>query len=429
MTPDYETNAINRILVLVVMILAIILILPQAALGSCGGYLTDYLACIQTHDLNECACCVVTQSGTRSLSDLCPSLMQTGYCTKPIGVAITAPNVEIIGDINKPIYSTNPCPCCSVGILVAKINSNGIDGLNGVVIRNVNVKGWSNGIFFWKATGSTIKDSSMSENGHGIFLFNAQMNYIYSNHIFDNTKQVIMNPAGIGLESFSHTTGTTNNQIYDNIFDNPDNVAFYGPQKPNTWNIYSLGAGNIIGGTNKGGNYWADNGGGYSENCACGPDGFCTRGYDVKHDTGIGSPTDNTDTRPLCPYLSIEVNPQTLFWSLDPRENNGINLYPAVFTDPPIEIHLQSGSNWQVVLTPTQGGHLYSSALGKSLTHELEIGEDNGMPIQWRSVNSFSTQNSGGIYDFTYDLRQKVEWIDPPSQYSIRLEFIATPVI
>ena len=99
-----------------------------------------------------------------------------------------------------------------------------------------------------------------------------------NNNIVKNSK-IENNTYGIWIGS-----GYSNNKIFNNLFNNTDNVYLIGTINQNIWNttrqlgtrIYS--AGNYIGG-----NYWTNStGNGYSDTCTdSNTDGFCDNAYDI----------------------------------------------------------------------------------------------------------------------------------------------------
>ena len=119
-----------------------------------------------------------------------------------------------------------------------------------------------------------IYNNTIYSNYYGIQLdTTATNNTLYDNRIYSNTYGIYMNGAGNGEV----------NLIYNNLFNQTDNVKF-GTVYANNWNttnqtgtrIYSIG-------TQIGGNYWTNStGNGYSDTCTdSNIDGFCDDYYNL----------------------------------------------------------------------------------------------------------------------------------------------------
>jgi len=192
-----------------------------------------------------------------------------------------------------------------VGIYLESSSSN--NNLSGSNASN----NWD-GIYLVSSSNNTLTGNNASYNGDGIDLYLSSNFNTLSNNIASN------NIIGIWLQSSSNNTlngnnasnnnnyginleSSSNNTIYDNIFNNTNNF-YFSPSNINTWNTTLQSSTNIIGGSNLGGNFWANPGGtGFSQTCAdADMDGICDLNYTLD--------TNNIDYLPLKSHATITVN-------------------------------------------------------------------------------------------------------------------------
>ena len=153
--------------------------------------------------------------------------------------------------------------------------------------------------------GNLIKDNTMN----GVDLFGSSFN-ISGNTISGNGNR------GINVDA-------SNNLIFDNYFNNTQNVEVSGAQI-NTWNTAKTSGTNIIGGSNLGGNYWANpSGTGFSQTCTNAGDGICTAAYTIA--------TNNIDNFPLTNNFAPVIPAPVANFTATPR--NGTAPLPVSFTD------------------------------------------------------------------------------------------------
>jgi parallel beta-helix repeat protein len=148
------------------------------------------------------------------------------------------------------------------------------------------------GIDFYQTSSNTLSNIISSSNNYGFYIRYSVSNTIKNSIIQNNTEY------GIYLQA----SGDPENLIYNNLFNNTNNIYFDEGIYANNWNttrqtgsrIYSLG-------TEIGGNYWTNpDGNGYSDTCTdADKDGFC--------DDPFVLATDNVD------YLALsdEYSPPT----------------------------------------------------------------------------------------------------------------------
>jgi len=152
-----------------------------------------------------------------------------------------------------------------------------------------------------------IYNNTIHSNYYGIQLdTTATNNTIYDNRIYSNTYGLYMNGAGNGEV----------NLIYNNLFNQTDNVKF-GTVYANNWNttkqtgtrIYSIG-------TQIGGNYWTNStGNDYSDTCTdSNTDGFCDDYYNLTNG--------NIDWLPLSDEYVPNLPPNCTFISQSPADIN-----------------------------------------------------------------------------------------------------------
>ena len=148
----------------------------------------------------------------------------------------------------------------------------------------------SNGISLSFSSNNTLSGNKASSNNkYGIYLSYSSKNTMNGNNVSSN------NDNGISLNSDYLYSSSIDNTIYNNIFNNTNNIKFYDPDI-NTWNTTRRSGTNIIGGSLLGGNFWAyPNGTGFSQTCRdVNSDGICDQSYILN--------TKNID------YLPISMN-------------------------------------------------------------------------------------------------------------------------
>ncbi|ACL16053.1 periplasmic copper-binding [Methanosphaerula palustris E1-9c] len=179
--------------------------------------------------------------------------------SEPVCIEIRSSDVKLEG--NGHIISGNDVSN-SCGVLV-----HGSSALSNVTVRNIVVKDWYFGVYFWNVksssirnvdarsdyfgislnpgTGVSITGNILRGNTHGLVLTSSTGTTITDNHIFGNEGD------GISIVSSSGNT-ITNNEL-----NNAKNVGFVGSTGSNTWSGSVTSGRNIIGGPVTGGNYWA----------------------------------------------------------------------------------------------------------------------------------------------------------------------------
>lgn len=174
--------------------------------------------------------------------------------------------------------------------------------------------------------------SASGANSSGIIVDNVVNSTINSNKISGNS-------IGINLNQ------SCNNTIYDNLFNNTNNVRISDTNFSNIWNTTNSGGSNIIGGPSIGGNYWAKpEGSGFSQTCNdTDKDGFCNSGFviganntdylplnlDPSIDIELFMNGDDADT-PLGPYVRYYYK---LYWNYSITNNGNINLTNVTVND------------------------------------------------------------------------------------------------
>ncbi len=142
------------------------------------------------------------------------------------------------------------------------------------------------GIYLYSSPYNSFTDLVLSENNQGMYLYGGSIfNTLNDSIVAGNTQY------GFYLYSPIYSATPFANNIYNNLINNTNNVAFQGTillnfwttrQTPQPGNKYVLGS-NIIGGNYSGGNYWATPlGNGFSETCI--PDGLsgiCNSTYTI----------------------------------------------------------------------------------------------------------------------------------------------------
>ena len=164
----------------------------------------------------------------------------------------------------------------------------GLADYNTIVNNTVNSNGGYGGILLYNANNSYIAGNTINANTYGIYVRSwygwmqtspgsSDHNTIIDNNIINNS---IAGVVMASLTAYGVEHRTENNTIYNNYFNNTDNIYFAGPKYENTWNITNTTGPNIIGGLYLGGNYWSD----YTGNDGNG-DGFGDTAYNITDGT------------------------------------------------------------------------------------------------------------------------------------------------
>ena len=161
------------------------------------------------------------------------------------------------------------------------VNSNTVTGLyigvfgsNNNISNNIAKYNGGYGIFLAYVSNNMIHNNILDSNRGGILIDTS-----YNNTIINNTAS---NNSNHGIYLRYSSVNQTYNQIYNNYFNNTDNV--YLPETiQNHWNRTKILGTNIIFGQQIGGNFWANpTGTGFSETCVdANKDGFCDMPYTI----------------------------------------------------------------------------------------------------------------------------------------------------
>jgi len=149
---------------------------------------------------------------------------------------------------------------------------------------------------------ATVANNTLAQNDIGLRLKN-HVHTVTGNDVDDSgTYGLYIDTDGNTIANNSvDASGTAgvyfasgkDNLLYNNYFNNADNVAFDGSPDANTWNVTRRNGANVVGGSTIGGNYWATPSG----------DGDSQRWDDADGDGILDRPhtvaTDNVDSLPL----------------------------------------------------------------------------------------------------------------------------------
>lgn len=184
--------------------------------------------------------------------------------------------------LNNNNASSNNAMWNAAGISVEYSNNNTLSGNN--------ASDNDHGVRLYYSNINTIKDNNISYNGLDGVNLDGNNNTLTGNVISDNG--LYYGSPGISISA------SNNNSIYNNIFNNINNIKFY-DSNTNIWNITRQSGTNIIGGPYQGGNFWGNpNGTGFSQTCPdMNSDGIC--------DDPLVLETNNTDYLPLSWLPSI----------------------------------------------------------------------------------------------------------------------------
>jgi len=162
-----------------------------------------------------------------------------------------------------------------------------LENSNNITIKNSVLSDTGIGIELYMGGNITIENSTIINNGNGIYLDESNSNTIKNSIIALNEH---------GIYFFSAVENIVGSIIYNNLFNNTNNVYFDEAVYPNSWNATKQVGTSIVGGPYIGGNYWGKpDGTGYSDTCTdSNLDGICDSPYALA--------TDNIDYLPLTTY-------------------------------------------------------------------------------------------------------------------------------
>nr|WP_245312794.1 NosD domain-containing protein [Methanohalophilus levihalophilus] len=179
--------------------------------------------------------------------------------------------------------------------------------------------------------GFDVTSASGLDNS-GVLLNNVTNTTIVSNKVTGNSIGIHLNQSG-------------NNTIYNNYFNNTNNVLLSDTNVSNIWNTTKSGGPNIIEGPYVGGNYWAKpDGSGFSQTCNdADKDGFCDLDFviglnntdhlslniDPSIDIELLMNGKDADT-PLGPYVRYYYR---LYWNYSVTNSGNINLTNITVND------------------------------------------------------------------------------------------------
>ena len=293
-----------------------------------------------------------------------------------------------------------------------------VGGNNTLVNNTANSNHGLGGIRICSSSGNNLTGNTVNLNTYGIYLKSTtgsiatDIGLSMYNTITNNTITG-SNDTGITVESLDTVNGnctTVNNTIYNNFFNNTNNVKFNGTVYVNYWNTSKTLGTSIIGGPYLGGNFWAHpDGTGFSEtHNDSNSDGICEAVYDL----GNG----NIDYLPLTNNgvnVSSRVTRALSHTSLDAGENLTVTLtvqitgnesYYAIDEVPPAgSMVIDSGGGntsyaghirWAVIenatsvlytyiVVPTRtGNHSFNGTyMFENMTNETIIGGDTDVEV------------------------------------------------
>lgn len=243
---------------------------------------------------------------------------------------------------NNTMTGSNPTTAQGMGISVDSIET--VNPTSMVIIEDNIIENLGTGISSYQVA-TTIKNNTLSNNHIGIKFI----------HVWGTTvtRNQIENSIDYGIAPFD----AVECQIYDNYFNNTENIMEYYRTYINEWNESIPGI-NIVGGPSIGGNYWGrPDGSGFSDTAVdLNGDGFADETFAIY--------TDNFDYLPLVKYennepptledlndITINVN-QNLEFTLIASDPDGDSLTYS-FTGFPADATLTGPTfSW----TPTQAG-------------------------------------------------------------------------
>lgn len=187
---------------------------------------------------------------------------------------------------------------------------------NNTFIGNTVISNGIYGMLFAGGADNNIISNTFRGNGNtGLYLAGTSNYVVKDNHIDSNTVN------GIIVEDT-----IISNLIYNNFFNNTNNIDLIAPFGANNWNRSKTSSINIIGGIYLGGNYWTNpSGTGFSDTCTNNGQGICVENYTIG--------TDNIDYIPLTsneyfiPINMSNIVPSILMLKQDSATNIRISCF------------------------------------------------------------------------------------------------------
>nr|WP_304364413.1 NosD domain-containing protein [Methanosarcina sp. KYL-1] len=142
-----------------------------------------------------------------------------------------------------------------------------LEKTRGTLVSNNKLSDNRLGIYLDTSNTNMLNVNNVSGNGVGIFLNGSGGNFVINNRVKLNSLEGIMLEASDGnrvsgnLLHFNTEYGimlsnSSRNLIFNNYFQNAENVGYGGINAENVWNITKRRGVNIAGGPYMGGNYW-----------------------------------------------------------------------------------------------------------------------------------------------------------------------------
>jgi PGF-pre-PGF domain-containing protein len=142
---------------------------------------------------------------------------------------------------------------------------------SGNILDNNQISDSVTGISLGDSRFNSLRNNSFSNCGSAISLFDSRNNTVQNNIIFNNSEGISLigesngntltsNIVNSNLKTGLHLYGTSDNHIYNNYFNNTENVEFEESESDlgsNIWNKAKTAGTSIVGGPYLGGNFWA----------------------------------------------------------------------------------------------------------------------------------------------------------------------------
>ncbi len=310
--------------------------------GNEGNYSITY-----THNIIECT--TITTPGYY--------YMDTNIIDADSSPCINIEANDVVLDCNG--YKIDGNGEAQEGIYIRRISSNNTN----ITIRNCTISDWSSrGIYMWRANYNILENLNIVSNpNRGVYLRDSHNNNITNSRFVNNSR---------GIRVYS----SSNNTIYNNLFNDTYNFSFAGTIYNNTWNMSKTSEENIVRGVNLGGNFWANlNGTGFSQTCNDADwDEICDENYTLT----VG----NIDYLPLAVPDLIPPNGShfAIFGGRDGAITNNVNIIFTINATDNIQLSQVTLYIWN------SSGNLV-------------------FPLQTVSISGLFAEVSWPEYTFTYD--------------------------
>ncbi len=306
-----------------------------------------------------------------------------------------------------------------------------ITATDNMVIENSTFRNLDTGIYLYGSNNNEIRNVYIEDSDwYGIYIRNdadgnlventtildADLTGIYMGSISDNNIIRDSKISESGGQGIDFDIAPTNNQIYNNLLNNTDNVDFSQSEVYNSWNTTKQSGTNILNTNNIyiGGNYYTNSSStGFSDTCEdSNLDGFCDFPYNISTDSpcteGVNCSSLNADFLPLSDEFSLYIE-------IDYPENGSYLNYNVSLN---LNFTYINNSAMDTCLFTTDD-YTTNTTITNCENITFNISEGNYLLVLW--ANNSDGDNSTDSTNFTVDLTNPTMNITSPLNDSIDL--------